>query len=103
MPAADATTEHEQVYRAAAYSLLAALLRAPPDRALLEHVARTSGSLAAETFLLSYRNFATPRDILHRLIYMYCLAPLKKSKVKVLTKTAAKGYSPNGKKLKVEV
>ncbi|HEY5738269.1 MAG TPA: molecular chaperone TorD family protein, partial [Gammaproteobacteria bacterium] len=48
MPAADATTEHEQVYRAAAYSLLAALLRAPPDRALLEHVARLSPGSDAE-------------------------------------------------------
>lgn len=34
--------EQEQRYRASAYSLLAALLRAPPERALLDHVATLS-------------------------------------------------------------
>ncbi|MCP4980781.1 MAG: molecular chaperone TorD family protein [Gammaproteobacteria bacterium] len=38
MPAADAMIENEQVYRAGAYSLLAALLRAAPDQALLDHL-----------------------------------------------------------------
>ena len=42
MPAADAMTDDEQVYRASAYSLLAALLRAPPDPALLERLVQLS-------------------------------------------------------------
>ena len=37
-PENEATTE-EQQYRAGAYGLLAALLRSPPDQALLDHVA----------------------------------------------------------------
>jgi len=49
MPATDATTEQEQVYRASAYSLLAALLRASPDQALLDHVARLSPSGDSES------------------------------------------------------
>ena len=49
MPAADAITEDEQLYRAAAYSLLAALLRAPPDRALLERVAQLSPGSDSES------------------------------------------------------
>jgi len=48
MPTADATTEDEQVYRASAYSLLAALLRAPPDQALLDHLGQLSPSGDAE-------------------------------------------------------
>ncbi len=42
MPTADVITEDEQVYRASAYSLLAALLRATPDQALLDHVGQLS-------------------------------------------------------------
>jgi TorA maturation chaperone TorD len=42
MPTADEITENEQRYRASAYSLLAALLRASPDQALLDYVARLS-------------------------------------------------------------
>ena len=42
MPTADATTVDEQVYRASAYSLLAATLRTPPDRALLDRLAQLS-------------------------------------------------------------
>ena len=38
MPTADNIIESEQRYRASAYALLAALLRAPPDPALLDHV-----------------------------------------------------------------
>jgi len=49
VPAADAITDDEQVYRASAYSLLAALLRAPPDRTLLEHVAQLSPGSDAES------------------------------------------------------
>jgi len=48
MPAADAMTDDEQVYRASAYSLLAALLRAPPDPALLERLVQLSPSGDAE-------------------------------------------------------
>ncbi|HKJ52000.1 MAG TPA: molecular chaperone TorD family protein [Gammaproteobacteria bacterium] len=48
MPTADATTQDEQVYRASAYSLLAALLRAPPDQALLDHLGQLSPSGDAE-------------------------------------------------------
>lgn len=44
MPAADAMIDDEQVYRASAYSLLAALLRAPPDQALLERLVELSPS-----------------------------------------------------------
>ena len=42
MPAADAMIENEQRYRAAAYSLLAAMLRAAPDQALLDHLGKLS-------------------------------------------------------------
>ena len=49
MPAEDAMTEDEQVYRASAYSLLAALLRASPDQVLLDHVAQLSPSGDAES------------------------------------------------------
>jgi TorA maturation chaperone TorD len=48
MPAADAMIDEEQVYRASAYSLLAALLRAPPDQALLERLGQLSPSGDAE-------------------------------------------------------
>ena len=40
--------EQEQRYRASAYALLAALLRAPPDQALLDHVAALSPESDAE-------------------------------------------------------
>jgi TorA maturation chaperone TorD len=49
MPAADAMIDEEQVYRASAYSLLAALLRAPPDEALLERLGQLSPSGDAES------------------------------------------------------
>jgi TorA maturation chaperone TorD len=49
MPAADAMIDEEQVYRASAYSLLAALLRAPPDQALLERLGQLSPSGDAES------------------------------------------------------
>ncbi|MCP4387857.1 MAG: molecular chaperone TorD family protein, partial [Gammaproteobacteria bacterium] len=42
MPADDAMIENEQRYRAAAYSLLAAMLRAAPDQALLDHLGKLS-------------------------------------------------------------
>jgi len=42
MPDADAIIDDEQHYRAAAYGLLAATLRAAPDRALLEHLSQLS-------------------------------------------------------------
>ena len=42
MPSADNIIESEQRYRASAYALLAALLRAPPDQALLDHVSTLS-------------------------------------------------------------
>jgi TorA maturation chaperone TorD len=42
MPSADNIIESEQRYRASAYALLAALLRAPPDQALLDHVSALS-------------------------------------------------------------
>jgi TorA maturation chaperone TorD len=42
MPAADAMIENEQRYRAAAYGLLAAMLRAAPDQALLDHLGKLS-------------------------------------------------------------
>ena len=48
MPAADAMIDEEQVYRASAYGLLAALLRAPPDQALLERLGQLSPSGDAE-------------------------------------------------------
>jgi TorA maturation chaperone TorD len=44
MPTADATTADEQVYRASAYSLLAALLCAPPDQSLLDRLGQLSPS-----------------------------------------------------------
>jgi TorA maturation chaperone TorD len=42
MPSTDNIIESEQRYRASAYALLAALLRAPPDQALLDHVSGLS-------------------------------------------------------------
>lgn len=42
------TIEQEQRYRASAYALLAALLRATPDQALLDHVAALSPESDAE-------------------------------------------------------
>ncbi len=44
MPPADEVMEEEQVYRASAYGLLAALLRAAPGRELLDHLCRLSPS-----------------------------------------------------------
>ena len=48
MSADDAIPENEQHYRSSAYALLAALLRAPPDQALLDHLAALSPSGDAE-------------------------------------------------------
>ena len=48
MPAADEMMENEQRYRASAYSLLAALLRAAPNQALLDHLVKLSPSGDAE-------------------------------------------------------
>ncbi len=56
-------------------------LKAATLEKLLEHLTQSSGSLALDTFLISYRNFATPQDIFRRLVYMYCVAPPAKSKV----------------------
>ena len=47
------TIEQEQRYRASAYALLAALLRAVPDQALLDHVATLSPESDAESDELS--------------------------------------------------
>jgi len=47
------TIEQEQRYRASAYALLAALLRAAPDQALLDHVATLSPESDAESDELS--------------------------------------------------
>ena len=44
----DPELEEEQLYRASAYALLAALLRAPPQRELLDHVSRLSPDSDAE-------------------------------------------------------
>ena len=49
----EATLEQEQRYRASAYALLAALLRAPPDQALLDHVVALSPESDAESDELS--------------------------------------------------
>jgi TorA maturation chaperone TorD len=49
----EATLEQEQRYRASAYALLAALLRAPPDQALLDHVVALSPESDAEPDELS--------------------------------------------------
>ena len=48
-----ATIEQEQRYRASAYALLAALLRAPPDPSLLDHVVALSPEGDAESDELS--------------------------------------------------
>lgn len=56
-------------------------LKAATLEKLLEHLTQSSGSLALDTFLISYRNFATPQDIFRRLVYMYCVAPASKAKV----------------------
>ena len=56
-------------------------LKAATLEKLLEHLTQSSGSLALDTFLISYRNFSTPQDIFRRLVYMYCVAPAAKSKV----------------------
>ena len=53
MPAADAMIENEQRYRAAAYSLLAAMLRAAPDQALLDHLGKLSPDSDGESDELS--------------------------------------------------
>lgn len=53
MPADDAIIENEQRYRAAAYSLLAALLRAAPDQALLDHLGQLSPDSDADADELS--------------------------------------------------
>ncbi len=44
MPSTDKTIKDEQVYRASAYGLLAALLRAAPGRELLDHLCRLTPS-----------------------------------------------------------
>ncbi len=56
-------------------------LKAATLEKLLEHLTQSSGSLALDTFLISYRNFSTPQDIFRRLVYMYCVAPPAKAKV----------------------
>ena len=56
-------------------------LKAATLEKLLEHLTQSSGSLALDTFLISYRNFSTPQDIFRRLVYMYCIAPAPKAKV----------------------
>ncbi|MDH3759819.1 MAG: molecular chaperone TorD family protein [Gammaproteobacteria bacterium] len=48
MTADDAMIENEQRYRAAAYGLLAAMLRAAPEQALLEHLCKLSPDGDAE-------------------------------------------------------
>jgi len=48
MPADDAVIDDEQRYRASAYSLLAALLRAAPDQALLDHLGQLSPTSEGE-------------------------------------------------------
>ena len=53
MPAADEMIENEQRYRASAYSLLAALLRAAPNQALLDHLAKLTPSAETEPDALS--------------------------------------------------
>jgi len=53
MPAADAMIENEQRYRAAAYSLLAAMLRAAPDQALLDQLGKLSPDSDGESDELS--------------------------------------------------
>jgi TorA maturation chaperone TorD len=53
MPAADAVIEDDQRYRASAYALLAALLRASPDRALLDHLGKLSPDGEDKTDALS--------------------------------------------------
>ena len=61
MPESDSIDEQqEQVYRASAYSLLAALLRATPDAALLEHVAQLSpdGDTESDELLESMRQLS---------------------------------------------
>jgi TorA maturation chaperone TorD len=49
----DEIIEQEQRYRASAYALLAALLRAPPEQPLLDHVAALSPKSDSETDELS--------------------------------------------------
>lgn len=56
-------------------------LKAATLEKLLEFLIQSSGSLALNTFLISYRNFASPQDVLRRLVYMYCTAPRDKAKV----------------------
>ena len=53
MPADDAVIETEQQYRASAYGLLAALLRAAPEQALLDHLGKLSPQGDAEPDALS--------------------------------------------------
>ncbi len=47
-------------------------LKAATLEKLLEFLMQSTGSLALDTFLISYRNFASPQDLLRRLVYMYC-------------------------------
>ena len=49
MSEVDAISEQEQIYRASAYSLLAALLRAPPGQELLDRLAGLSPAEDAES------------------------------------------------------
>ncbi len=53
IPGADPVIENEQRYRAAAYSLLAAMLRAVPDQALLDHLGKLSPESDGEADELS--------------------------------------------------
>jgi len=48
MSSTDTNIEQEQLYRASAYSLLAALLRAPPDQALLDRLEQLSPQVDAD-------------------------------------------------------
>jgi hypothetical protein len=48
------------------------LFQAATFEKLLEFLMQTTGSLALETFLISYRNFASSRDLLRRLELTYC-------------------------------
>ena len=53
----DATIENEQRYRAAAYSLLAAMLRAAPEQALLDHLVELSPDSDVEPDELTQATF----------------------------------------------
>jgi TorA maturation chaperone TorD len=60
MPADDATLDDEQVYRASAYSLLAALLRAPPGQELLDYLGQLSphGDVEPDALLQAMQELA---------------------------------------------